>query len=349
MGKDKKVEKENKGTKKPLLKLRKKKIKLEDDPNFTNQKVEGADSGARKILKISKEHKKNKAKLVEKKGKLLKRKKRRAENELFIDSGNQHINKDKDSLDLINSGQALENGSVEADSSGVEETYIGESIKTKKAKKAKKSKRNANLDVLENNIKNAGKSKRKNGLHVPKKNKKMSGKSKRKDNLCASEENSKMENFGKVDAVKVDEISSVDEDCSRGMKKWLIDYKESRPGLKILQERIDEFITTYEAQQEQERKEREALAAEGGWTVVVHQKGRKKTTDTESGITVGSVAQAAVLDNMTRKKHKEVPLDFYRFQKREAQRSEVMMLRSKFEQDKKRIQQLRAARKFRPY
>lgn len=71
----------------------------------------------------------------------------------------------------------------------------------------------------------------------------------------------------------------------------------------------------------QERKEREARAAEGGWTVVVHQKGRKKTTDAETGITVGSVAQAAVLDNMARKKNKEVAIDFYRFQKREAQRS----------------------------
>lgn len=70
----------------------------------------------------------------------------------------------------------------------------------------------------------------------------------------------------------------------------------------------------------QERKEREAQAAEGGWTVVVHHKGRKKTTDPESGITVGSVAQAAVLHNMSKKKSK-VAEDFYRFQKREAKRN----------------------------
>ncbi|XP_038984158.1 putative ribosomal RNA-processing protein 7 homolog B isoform X2 [Phoenix dactylifera] len=135
------------------------------------------------------------------------------------------------------------------------------------------------------------------------------------------------------------------EDCSR---EWLISYKESRPGLKVLQQRIDEFITAYEVQQEQQRKERGACAAGGGWTVVVHHKGRKKTTDSETGITVGSVAQAAVMDKMAKKK-KEVALDFYRFQRREAQRNEVMMLQSKFEQDKKRIQQLRATRKFRPY
>jgi len=74
----------------------------------------------------------------------------------------------------------------------------------------------------------------------------------------------------------------------------------------------------------QERKEKEALAAEGGWTVVVHHKGRKKTTDSETGIAVGSVAQAAVENKMTKKKCKEVGLDFYRFQRREAQRKGII-------------------------
>ncbi|THU54559.1 hypothetical protein C4D60_Mb10t26370 [Musa balbisiana] len=298
---DKKVGKAAQGTTKPLPKLTKKKLKLEEDPDSGNQTAGGASTEAENNLRILKEHKKNKAKPMEKEGKLSRRKKGGEDNKSFTSNG---------------AGQTLENGSVEVKeqsetvgSSGVEEACIGKRIKTKKLKKV--------------------------------------GKSKRSDHV--SEKNVKLEKLAEMDSEKVDEISSVDEDCSRGMKKWLINYKESRQGLKILQQRIDEFITAYEAQQEQERRERETLAAEGGWTVVVHHKGRKKTTDSESGITVGSVAQAAVLDNMARKKNKEVALDFYRFKKRESQRSEVMMLQSKFEQDKKRIQQLRAARKFRPY
>ncbi|KAG4383892.1 hypothetical protein GLYMA_13G171200v4 [Glycine max] len=133
------------------------------------------------------------------------------------------------------------------------------------------------------------------------------------------------------------------------MKKWIMEYHQSRPGLDVLQNQIDDFITAHEAKLEEEREEKEALAAEGGWTVVVHHKGRKKTTDSESGIAVGSVAQAAVENKMTKKKHKEVGLDFYRFQRKEAQRNEIMTLQSKFEEDKKRLQQMRAARKFRPY
>lgn len=76
----------------------------------------------------------------------------------------------------------------------------------------------------------------------------------------------------------------------------------------------------------QEQKEREARAAEGGWTVVTHHKGRKKTTDAESGVTVGSVAQAVVEGNLAKKKSKEVGLDFYRFQRKEAQRNGMTSL-----------------------
>lgn len=75
----------------------------------------------------------------------------------------------------------------------------------------------------------------------------------------------------------------------------------------------------------QERKEREALAAEGGWTVVTHHKGRKKTTEAESGTVVGSVSQTALEIKMSKKKTKEVGLDFYRFQKREAKRNGMPM------------------------
>ncbi|MBA0843691.1 hypothetical protein Goarm_000857, partial [Gossypium armourianum] len=119
---------------------------------------------------------------------------------------------------------------------------------------------------------------------------------------------------------EVYEIPSGDDDCSKGMKKWLTDYHRSRPGLKVLQQRIDEFIIEHEAKLEQERKEKEARLTEGGWILVEHHKGRKKTTDTESGTTIGSVSQAAVEEKLAKKKSKEV-FDFYRFQKREAQRS----------------------------
>lgn len=170
-----------------------------------------------------------------------------------------------------------------------------------------------------------------------------------KNHALANEGRKVLDSNREVEPDEVYRISSGDEDCSKGMKKWIMEYHQSRPGLKILQERIDDFISAHEEKLEQERIEREARVAEGGFTVVVHHKGRKKTTDSESGVAVGSVAQAAVEHKLAKKKSTEVGQDFYRFQKREAQRNEIISLQSKFEQDKKRIQQLRAARKFRPY
>ncbi|KAK6279687.1 hypothetical protein POUND7_019954 [Theobroma cacao] len=173
-------------------------------------------------------------------------------------------------------------------------------------------------------------------------------KKKKKEHSSSGENQLLVEKSKAADKDEVYEIPSGDDDCSQGMKKWVIEYHQSRPGLKVLQQRIDEFIIAHEAKLEQERKEREACLTEGGWTLVEHHKGRKKTTEFESGTTVGSVSQAAVEGKLAKKKSKEV-FDFYRFQKREAKRNELMMLQSRFEQDKKRIQQLRAARKFRPY
>ncbi|KAL3636522.1 hypothetical protein CASFOL_018821 [Castilleja foliolosa] len=131
-----------------------------------------------------------------------------------------------------------------------------------------------------------------------------------------------LESRGEDTHDEVYQMSSGDEDCSKGMKKWITQYHHSRPGLELLQERIDDFIMDHEAKEEQARVAREAQAAEGGWTVVVQHRGRKKTTDAESGVAVGSVAQAAVLDKMSKKKTKEVGIDFYRFQKREAHRND---------------------------
>jgi ribosomal RNA-processing protein 7 len=63
---------------------------------------------------------------------------------------------------------------------------------------------------------------------------------------------------------------------------------------------------------DQERKESEARAAEG-WTVVVHHKGRRKTTDAETGTAVGSVSLAAMQEkNGKQEKPKEIAPNFYR-------------------------------------
>lgn len=223
-------------------------------------------------------------------------------------------------------------GNVEI-SEPILEAISNEKVKEKKGKMNKTKKKRKAEEITRSSVedlKRESKSKKSN------KKKKMDMTSK-KENKIEEEED-------------VYQISSGDEDCTRGMKKWVSDYYEGRPGLDELQKRIDDFMTAHEERLEQEKQEKEAKAAEGGWTVVVHHKGRKKTTETETGTAVGSFSQAALEDKIAKKKQSEpVAHGFYRFQRRDAQRNELLALQSKFEEDKKRIQQLRAARRFKPF
>ncbi|XP_077217137.1 ribosomal RNA-processing 7 protein isoform X2 [Tasmannia lanceolata] len=321
----------------------------------------------------AKEEKLSEADRRKKNSTLLSKKKRKKENgrEVDVEEGNDGSNelKDKASRKLSKSSKkeamkskkrkSIENGNFIQSSEAYQihsenedsETYTkedkssevdgGKKNSTLSSKKKRKKEKRREVDVEDGN----GGS---NGLKLLADKSMKAGKSKRNNQLTSEKETKPVIKKIEVEEDGVYHLSSGDEDWSKGMKKWLTEYRKGRPGLEILQQRIDDYITSHETQEEKVRNEREALAAEGGWTVVVHHKGRKKTTDSESGITVGSVAQAVVVDKMGKKKSK-VALDFYNFQRREAKRNEIMMLQSKFEQDKKRIQQMRAARKFKPY
>lgn len=132
-----------------------------------------------------------------------------------------------------------------------------------------------------------------------------------------------------------------------GLKAWVESHKSKKPGNNVLQKQLDAWIEAWE--EEEERKKAEALASlqEDGWTVVQRHRGRKKNTEAASGTVVGGVAAAAAAAHAAKKKPK-LSLDFYRFQQRDRRRNELLELRQKFEEDKKRLAELKAARKFRP-
>ncbi|CAL9014143.1 unnamed protein product [Prunus brigantina] len=305
-------------------------------------------SDSRKVVHVSIEDKSAKGAKDKKKTKSPKKvKRKKAKNYKALESKHDHPNTETDDdFDVTNDDGVADLSQFETQEENESAEVFIEAGKSKKAKKKKKREhvssecRKSLEEGVEDDLVNCSKG-------ISSISKKASKKKKR--DVDASKSKKTLERQVEADQDDVYLISSGDEDCARGMKKWVTEYHQSRPGLKVLQQRIDDFITAHDEKLEQERKEKEARAAEGGWTVVVHHKGRKKTTDAESGITVGSVAQAVVEDKVAKKKRTEVGLDFYRFQRKEAQRNEIMMLQSKFEQDKKRIQQLRAARKFRPY
>jgi hypothetical protein len=147
--------------------------------------------------------------------------------------------------------------------------------------------------------------------------------------------------------IRLDVASSNNNSSSaQGLKAWVNAHKAQKPGNSELQRQLDEWMEDYEA--EEERRKAAAMAAmeEDGWTVVQRHKGRKKNTR-ESGVTVGAVAAAAATARAAKKRPVE-HTDFYRFQQREKRRNDLLELRERFEEDKRRLAELKAVRKFKP-
>lgn len=80
--------------------------------------------------------------------------------------------------------------------------------------------------------------------------------------------------------------------------------------------------------------------------------GRAKTKQQDGGATVmtGGLAPAAAAAAVEAQQAKQRQHgDFYRFQARDRRRDELLNLQHQFEADKKRIAELRASRRFKPY
>ena len=59
------------------------------------------------------------------------------------------------------------------------------------------------------------------------------------------------------------------------------------------------------------------------------------------------VAKAEAKGSAAKQKERAAE-DFYRFQQKDRRRDDLLALRQNFEQDKKRVQELKAARRFKP-
>ncbi|KAK3029968.1 hypothetical protein RJ639_038773 [Escallonia herrerae] len=112
--------------------------------------------------------------------------------------------------------------------------------KKRKSEKVKKAATN-NVDELEHEIEDG--SCQQNGKS--KKARKM-----KKELVLSRNDDRSVEKGEGLEEDEVYQISSGDEDCSRGKKKWIIEFHQRRPGVKILQQRIDDFITAHDAQEE---------------------------------------------------------------------------------------------------
>ncbi|XP_075979173.1 ribosomal RNA-processing protein 7 homolog A [Anticarsia gemmatalis] len=129
-----------------------------------------------------------------------------------------------------------------------------------------------------------------------------------------------------------------------GLNKWIDEYNNSILLAKDLKESIETFMKKYDEESAKQEKKEKALEEEDdeGW-VTVTKKGK-----------VQSFARSEKVENKImqkeekNKKRKELK-NFYTFQIRESKMKHIVALRQKFEEDKKKIAQIKQSRRFKPF
>eukprot|EP00611_Tribonema_gayanum_P001104 TRINITY_DN1082_c0_g1_i1.p1 TRINITY_DN1082_c0_g1~~TRINITY_DN1082_c0_g1_i1.p1 ORF type:complete len:276 (+),score=101.36 TRINITY_DN1082_c0_g1_i1:156-983(+) len=131
-----------------------------------------------------------------------------------------------------------------------------------------------------------------------------------------------------------------------GLAAVVQQYRDARPDHEELRERVDAYINLFdakEAEEEQERLDAKNQPDADGFVTVTYKKRRREAAEPDAA------AAAAAAGGRKKKKKPQELHNFYRFQMREAKREQLATLREKFEQDKAKIERMKAARKFKPF
>lgn len=133
--------------------------------------------------------------------------------------------------------------------------------------------------------------------------------------------------------------------CLTGLEKWCKEYNDTLHNERLMKQDIEEYIASYD-EQVNNRIAREKAAGQDdeGWVTVTSGKKRGQFAPSRKESTIGKVQQK----EEQRKKKKEL-LNFYTFQIRETKKQNLAELRKKFELDKKRLQELKQKRTFKPF
>ncbi|XP_071948005.1 ribosomal RNA-processing protein 7 homolog A-like isoform X2 [Antedon mediterranea] len=140
-------------------------------------------------------------------------------------------------------------------------------------------------------------------------------------------------------------LSTSKSHIATGLEKWCNEYRNERPDVDLLQKEIDEFMLAYDKdnkKKEEKRKKSEEEPDDEGW-ITVSRKGPKP------GVARTEKNQTRTLIKESQKRKRKELSNFYTFQMRETKREHIAELRKKFEEDKRKIAEMKVARKFKPY
>ncbi|KAM3958551.1 ribosomal RNA-processing protein 7 homolog A [Aphomia sociella] len=129
-----------------------------------------------------------------------------------------------------------------------------------------------------------------------------------------------------------------------GMKKWIEEYNSSILLPKVLKEKVEEFMKHHDKETDiSEAKEKELEQEDDEGWITVTKKGK-----VQSFARTEKVENKIMAKEEKNKKRKELK-NFYTFQIRESKMKHIVSLRQKFEEDKKKIAQIKQSRRFKPF
>ncbi|XP_012284722.1 ribosomal RNA-processing protein 7 homolog A [Orussus abietinus] len=132
-----------------------------------------------------------------------------------------------------------------------------------------------------------------------------------------------------------------------GIMKWCKEYNDSIQDEAVIKKEIYDYVQKYD-ERIANRLAKEKAIEEGedneGWVTVTSRKKRGQFALSRKESAISKIQSKE--EEKTRKKQL---LNFYSFQIREAKKQNLAELRKKFELDKKKLQQLKSKRTFKPF
>lgn len=143
-------------------------------------------------------------------------------------------------------------------------------------------------------------------------------------------------------------LNSKDNKCLVGLARWCMEYNNSICDEAKMKEEIEAYMRDYDERIAdkiaREKAMKEKQEEEDGWVTVT---GRKKRG--QFALPRKESALNKVQRKEEQKNKKKELLNFYTFQIRESKKQNLAELRKKFELDKKRLQDIKSKRTFKPF
>ncbi|XP_058792808.1 ribosomal RNA-processing protein 7 homolog A [Phymastichus coffea] len=141
-------------------------------------------------------------------------------------------------------------------------------------------------------------------------------------------------------------LSTNDSPVLTGINKWCKNYNDSIQKEGEIKSLVENYMKKYDekiTEQLEDEKAAGETVDDEGWTTVVGRKKRGKFALARKESTIQKVK------DREEKKPPKALKDFYAFQIREAKKQNLAELRKKFELDKKKLEQIKSKRKFKPF